>query len=72
MGEIMHICPDCLKAGISQVIKLEYLNGKKSCPSCGGIFNGRWVPAPKYGAAEQIMVGSHARLTKRLGKWRQY
>jgi hypothetical protein len=72
MEKNMDICPDCQRAGIPQVIKLEYLNSKKSCPSCGGIFNGRWIPAPKYGAAEQIMVGNYPRLTKRLGKWRQH
>ena len=68
----MDICPDCLKAGISQTINLEFINGKKSCPECGGIFNGRWIPAPRYAGAERLMVGNYPRLVKSRGKWRQF
>ena len=71
MEAVMEICPDCLTAGISQEIRLQYVGGKMRCPDCGGAFDERWIPAPKYGPAERIMIGDHPRLTKRHGKWRR-
>ena len=39
------ICPDCFKARVSQLIKLQ----NNYCPDCGGRYkNNKWISAPSY------------------------
>ena len=70
------VCPDCRQAKISQLIRLEKINGRHLCPDCGGEkIKGTWYSAPKYPEKEneylELMgIRKISNAHKRGGVWR--
>ena len=66
------ICPDCFKARVSQLIKLQ----DDRCPDCGGRYkNNKWISAPSYPQdnieyTELMGVKRISRAVKSGGVWR--